>query len=487
MMYRRIFLLALISLSVGNIKAQQPLGAANITTSTSNTGNGKLYSVTDQENLAARAIEFEGQTVTSAEFLANINYYFDISAEFSFVETESNTDNLGMRHRLLQQYHKGLPLEGLAYRVHERNGYVRSANGKAIREINIDVNTILTESHAFDQAVQHLQTKDTTVRSGKKLIVSKNFTFAPESFAVAYQFDIDVSLIERWRISIDARNGQVINKVSLVNTCLVPPPPQYDTGTGLTNYYGSKTIRITKSDTGSSRLIGQTEHGGNIGTYDFKNVNVLMLLLFFKFSEAYDFYSSDNSYTNPYEQPAVSVHWAAEQAYEYYFKKHNRNSFDNNGATITSYVHVDKDMNNAFWTGEILAFGDGSNNNPLVELDVVSHELTHAVTQYEAALTYQYESGALNESFSDIFAKAVEFTTFGDTATWQLARHHREGGIRDMSSPNLKGQPDTYQGEMWYDGSEDNGGVHFNSGVQNFWFYLLSEGGSGVNDRGFSY
>ena len=134
-----------------------------------------------------------------------------------------------------------------------------------------------------------------------------------------------------------------------------------------------------------------------------------------------------------------------------------------------------------------MAFGDGSNNNPLVELDVVGHELTHGVTQYEANLQYYYESGALNESFSDIFGKAVEFDTFGDTATWQLAKHYRDGGLRDMSNPNLKNQPDTYVGDMWYTGYEDSGGVHTNSGVQNFWFYLLCEGGSGVNDHQVSY
>src|SRR5690606_10092700 len=68
-----------------------------------------------------------------------------------------------------------------------------------------------------------------------------------------------------------------------------------------------------------------------------------------------------------------------------------------------------------------------------------------------------------------------------------LARHFRYGGLRDMSSPNLKGQPDTYMGDLWHSGYDDYGGVHTNSGVQNFWFYLLSEGGSGVNDVEYEY
>jgi Zn-dependent metalloprotease len=482
-MAKQILLIFLISFCVGNISAQQPLSTVNSASGTM----ANYYHAGNHKHEAPRAIEFTELSVTATDFLANINHYFSIPAEYTFVETETSTDNLGMRHHLMQQYYKGIPLEGLAYRVHEKNGFVTSANGKAIRDIKLDIHTMLSEEQAFELAVKYVQTKDTIFRSGQKLIVSKNFTFTPESFSVAFQFDIDVSLIERWRISIDARDGQMINKVSLVNTCSAPPPPQFDKGTGMTNYYGSKEIRVEKYENGSSRLVGQTEHGGNIGTYDFRNVSVLSILLFFQFSKAYDFYSADNTYNKPYQMPAVSVQWATEQAYEYFYNKHNRNSFDNNGATITSYVHVDTNLDNAFWTGKILAFGDGSNNNPVVELDVVSHELTHGVTQYEAALSYYFEPGALNESFSDIFAKAVEFTTFGDTATWQLSRYFREGGMRDMSNPNLKGQPDTYLGDMWYDGYEDNGGVHINSGVQNFWFYLLCEGGSGVNDHGDSY
>lgn len=487
-MSKRVLLIILSVFFIGHVMAQKRLNATASAISSSNTGQGIIYYA--NRNEPPRAIEFKEKTVSSSYFLANINSYFNIPAEYTFTEAESNTDNLGMKHRLLQQNYKGIPLEGMGYRVHEKNGFVTSANGKAARDINLDPQITLSEHQAFHLAKQYLQTKDTTVQQGKKLIVSKGFTFAPESFSIAFQFDIDVTLIERWRISIDARNGQMINKVSLVNNCFteketVPPLP-YGTGTGLTNYYGNKTIRVEKYDGGSSRLAGQTEHGGNIGTYDYHNASILAWIFGFSVP-VYDFYSSDTTFNDPYQQTAVSVQWAAEQAFEYYFKKHNRNSFDNNGSSINSYVHVDNGLNNAFWSRGTLLFGDGNNNNPLVELDVVGHELTHGVTQYEAQLQYYYESGALNESFSDIFGKAIEFDTFGDTATWQLAKHYRDGGLRDFSNPNLKNQPDTYAGDMWYNGYEDSGGVHTNSGVQNFWFYLLCKGGSGVNDQQVGY
>jgi Zn-dependent metalloprotease len=487
-MLRRILLFIFVGLSVGQIKAQQ---SSRVTANAvSSSGTGTFYYA--NRNEPPRAIVFKERTVTTSSFLTNINHYFDIPAEFTFVEVESNTDNLGMKHHLLQQYYNGIALEGMGYRAHEKDGFITSVNGKAVRIVKLDTQSTVSEEQAFSLAVKYLHTKDSIYRPGKKLIVSKGFTFTPESFSIAFQFEIDVSLVERWRISINAGNGEVINKVSLVNNCFTEkertPPLPYGTGTGLTRYYGNQTIRVLKYDNGGSVLDGLTENGGRIHTYDYHNASVLPIL--FGFADdvpVYDFYSSNNIFNTPYQKAAVSVQWAAEQAYEYYFKKYNRNSFDNNGGLIKCYVHVDQNFNNAFWTGKLLAFGDGSNNNPLVELDVVSHELTHGVTQNEAQLQYYYESGALNESFSDILGKAVEFNVFGDTATWQLARHYQSGGLRDLSNPNLKNQPDTWLGDLWYTGSDDSGGVHTNSGVQNFWFYLLCKGGSGVNDRQFSY
>ncbi|MFM7858277.1 MAG: M4 family metallopeptidase, partial [Flammeovirgaceae bacterium] len=231
---------------------------------------------------------------------------------------------------------------------------------------------------------------------------------------------------------------------------------------------------------------GETENGGKIETYDYANAS-LWAWIFGANVPLHNFYSSTHVYTDPRHQTAVSVHWAAEKTFEYYFKNHSRNSYDNIGSAIRLLVHVDQNLDNAFWSRNTLLFGDGSNNNPLVELDVVGHEFTHGVTQYEAGLQYLNEPGALNESFSDIFGKAIEFDTFKDTATWQLAKYFRNGGLRDMSNPNLKNQPDTWKGDLWYTDSGDNGGVHYNSGVQNFWYYLLCVGGTGVNDYQLNY
>ena len=120
---------------------------------------------------------------------------------------------------------------------------------------------------------------------------------------------------------------------------------------------------------------------------------------------------TDVNFTDPNDQAGVSVHWATEGTYDYYLTIHNRNSYNNIGGTLFSYVHFDVDYNNAFWDGTRMTYGDGDGFwfSPLVGIDVIGHELTHGVTQYSANLIYANEPGALNESFSDIFGTAVEF------------------------------------------------------------------------------
>ncbi|MDD5482437.1 MAG: M4 family metallopeptidase [Kiritimatiellae bacterium] len=189
----------------------------------------------------------------------------------------------------------------------------------------------------------------------------------------------------------------------------------------------------------------------------------------------------------------------------YYSTVHNRNSYDNSGAKALVNVHYHPDdtaYDNGFWDSYAQAFFffPGKDFGELTVLDVCAHEFTHAVTAYSANLTYQNESGALNESFSDIFGTVIEFACQPDgrgsypdrtagCADWLCGEDSTYPVMtagRDLRDPQRCGQPSKYHGTYWYDGTEDNGGVHVNDGVQNHFFYLLCEGGSGVND-GISY
>jgi len=203
--------------------------------------------------------------------------------------------------------------------------------------------------------------------------------------------------------------------------------------------------------------------------------------------------------TNP-GNPAVDVHWGMEKTYDFYLNVFSRNSFDGNGSIIKQYVNP-KIMNGSYgYPNNASAFGvpynfmsygmgDGSVYKPLVGLDIEGHEFTHLVINNNGngGLTYQAESGALNESFADIFGTCVEFYS-NVNPDWLIGEDVMIGQayMRSMSNPNSgkTPAPDTYKGQYWVNTSSayDKGGVHFNSGVQNFWFYLLCQGGSGLND-----
>jgi PKD repeat protein len=116
-------------------------------------------------------------------------------------------------------------------------------------------------------------------------------------------------------------------------------------------------------------------------------------------------------------------------------------------------------------------------------VDIAAHEITHGLTEFNAGLIYQDESGALNEGYSDIFGTAIEFYAKPSSANWTMGED-LGSPFRSLQNPNAHGDPDTYFGTNWYTGTGDNGGVHTNSQVIGYWYYLLTVGGSGTNDIG---
>jgi len=198
---------------------------------------------------------------------------------------------------------------------------------------------------------------------------------------------------------------------------------------------------------------------------------------------------NNNFVNNHKDKVGASAHWAAEMTYDYFLNNHSRNSFDNNGAKINLYTGEGTD--NAYWDGSDLYFGKAGTltSNDLVSIDVVAHEFAHAVTAYSANLINSNEARSLNESFSDIFGTMVEYYGLNGSGDYLIGEDFwiADGKLRDMQNPNSKNQPDTYQGTYWAAYTANTNKVHTNSGVQNFWFYLLSEGGSGTNDIGNNY
>ncbi|HRH65615.1 MAG TPA: M4 family metallopeptidase [Bacteroidia bacterium] len=426
-----------------------------------------------------------------------LQLYFGMDAGFSLQLLSTETDLIGYTHFRYQQYFKGIPVEGTMWLVHTKGGAVYSMNGVVFQHLKVNSSAVLGENDALTKALAKVGAKKYKWQSPeeeawlKKEQDDPSASFFPKAqlcfaydsrypnnpvYRLAYRFDIYASEpMSRSYVFIDAVNGQVVNvqdRIHEANT----------SGTANTAYAGIQTI-ITDSYAGAYRL-REAGRGAGLGmeTYNLQRGT--------SYAASIDFTDADNLWNNVNankDQYATDAHLATEKTYDYYYSNFGRNSINNAGLKLLSYVHYSANYVNAFWDGTRMTYGDGNATyTPLTSLDIGGHEITHGLTQYTANLNYSYESGALNESFSDCFGTAVEWYADPAHADW-LIGEDIGAAFRSHSNPNAYGQPDTYLGTNWYTGTVDNGGVHTNSGVQNFWFYLLANGGSGTNDIGNAY
>ena len=185
--------------------------------------------------------------------------------------------------------------------------------------------------------------------------------------------------------------------------------------------------------------------------------------------------------SNNSDPHADAAHRYANDTYSFYLNYHNRASIDNISLPITSTVHYGTNYANAFWNGSQMVYGDAY-GFPLAD-DVVAHELTHGVTQFESNLFYYYQSGAINESFSDVWGEFVDLTNGAgnDSATvkWKMGEDVTgHGAYRDMKNPPTYGDPDKMTSPLYVKTASDNGGVHTNSGINNKAVFLMTDGGT---------
>ena len=420
----------------------------------------------------------------------------------------SEKDNMGFVHYRYQQTFAGIPVENAVYIIHVNKGIIISENGKWVRDFpdGLETKAVINKSNALNKALSFVGAKiykwqlpseeaflkreqnnraATFYPKAELVLYSGEENVVPSALRLAYKFDIYAhNPTSRQIVFVDASNGKILGKRELIHTTNA-------TGSAATAYSGTQSI--TTNNTGTTYQLRETGRGNGIQTFNMKTAGT-------NYGAAVDFTDADNIWNNVNtnkDQYATDAHWGAEETYDYYFTRYNRSSVDNAGLALKSYVHVSliaqgySNNINAFWDGSRMSYGDGgvsgsTTYNPLTALDIAGHEISHGVTQYSSNLTYSGESGAMNEGFSDIFGTSIEFYARPTRANW-LIGEDIGAAFRSMSNPNQYSQPDTYHGTYWSTGTADNGGVHTNSGVLNFWYYLLSQGGSGTNDNGLAY
>ncbi len=299
------------------------------------------------------------------------------------------------------------------------------------------------------------------------IYVPSDYNFEKPNWVLAYEIDVRAQqpLLSK-RLTIDASNGSIIFQENRL--CSFVP------GTAVTRYHGTKTIETTAANGGF--VLNDQTRGTGITT---RNLNTGDL-----------FFDDDNTWDNAnaaMDEIAGDAHWGTAATFDFYNDLLGYNGIDANGRGVNSDVHLPDA--NAYWDGATTLYGDGipgtDLDQPFTYINIIAHEVTHAVTEFSSGLIYAGESGAMNESISDIIGMSVENQTNPGSVDWLVGQEASSTGyyFRNMANPKELQMADTYDGDFWFDGN----GVHTNSSIGNYWFYLLVTGETDVNDNGYAY
>lgn len=379
-------------------------------------------------------------------------------------------------HERFHQFYNGVRVFGAQIIVHRKEGKIYFINGSLYDNISIDTKPQLSSSSAVEIALNHSGISDLKVREEPELVIFPS----KERFILSYRLVLE-KFGTRLVYFVDAKNGDIIASYNDI---------KYQAAIGLgTGTWGDKK-KFSAFFQNSVYYPDDRMRPARIYTLDMKN----------------DYYygywtTTTNNVWN--DGALVDAHVFSGWTYDYFYKVHERDGLDNNNMRIRVFVHYGYNYNNAFWDGDDIVFGDGDGvyyRNFSSALDVVTHELTHGVTQFSSNLIYWGESGALNEAFSDIMGVCAEFY-FQPPGYGRLYSDWWEGedifinfgqAFRYFDDPSRKTfwagpYPDHYS-KRYYGSSYDNEFVHINSSIANHCFYLLANGGtnktSGISVQG---
>ena len=447
--------------------------------------------------------------------------------EQEFVARQQWKDNQGAQHLRLQQHYQGVPVYGSEIIVHaDQATTVQGLNGRYIASpTTLNPVPTVNETDAVATSLARFRREGTlqsltpeqqrllnyTKPSAELMILPSWEASKP---TLAWRVLVRPNMLDHWEVFIDAHTGQLISRTNLTCTFIpdvampnkpaapahehthrtsVTPTaaPWQETAAGKgsgTDLNGVNRPMETWQDGGFNYLVDATKdmfRGGNVAaikdlegvliTYDAERVA--------KPTSVTVVNAQGTSFSDP---AAVSAHYNASLAYDYFRNVHRRNAIDGRGGNVLSIVNFVNDdgseMDNAFWNGEYMVYGNGDRGfKPLAGgTDVGGHEMSHGVIGSTANLVYRNQSGAINEHIADVFGVLIdaEDYTLGEDVI--LPEVFPSGAMRDMEDPHNGGeslddngwQPD-HMREL-YTGDEDNGGVHINSGIPNRAFFLIA-------------
>lgn len=407
-------------------------------------------------------------------------------------------DKLGYEHAVFDQYYQGVPYWGQRLVGHFDNSgqlYLVTARYAPTPPTTLNVTPTVTAEQAIYTATSDLGATGLIRRSSPLLRQLLNYDGPQANLYVwskqgvgdphlVWHVLIRPNLRDLWYYFVDAHSGEVLEAYNNTQS----EGPATATATDLNGV--SQTIHTYESG-GVYRLIDASREmwvSGQSNPFDSPQgaiVTYEMGGIIFLGGNLDWIESNDNTWS---DATSVSAHYHTGLVYQYYYLQHGRESVDNQGGNMISVIHVPNDngtpMDNAYWNGSYVSLGDGASYfTPLAgALDVMAHEFTHGVIDYTVQLEYQYQSGALNESYADVGGALVDDDDWLIGEDIVVPQYFPSGAMRDMANPHNGAQPGDFD---WQPAtmseyvdmplSEDNGGVHVNSGIPNHAAYLIGD------------
>ncbi len=407
------------------------------------------------------------------------------------VLVRQETDPLaGMVHRRFAQHYRGLPVFGGEVILHDQNGITRSLTGKYFDITDLSLTPVVTAESAAATLRSTLETgRSPQLKAAPGLIV---YPVSDSDVRLAWLMTFTAGREYSMSGVVDAHSGAILTFFSNVMN------------------ENSGAIGLGRGYHGEAVKLATTLSGGKYYLADEQRIRPIVQLTYDGKLGGYIPTSTDNSFNSSSE--AVNAHQFLGFVYDFFYTALGRSGINGSNLDVIAYVNDSSSGNkdNAYWTGEdlMMVFGtpSGAGGQQLAAaIDVVAHELSHGVTQFSSNLVYAYESGALNEAFSDVMGAAVEFA-FQPVGTGLLQADWFNGedghieystaGCRNLADPNTNSQlrnagfPQNYWyadpshlsqqiPPLYYRGNlVDIGGVHLNSTIFGHAFYLLASGGT---------
>ncbi len=421
--------------------------------------------------------------------------FLEINRSDQFIKAPNASINQEERVEHFDQYYNGIKVEGGGYNLHYMNGKIYLAHGHYVKINNLDINPTLAPETAIEKFANFKKIPINQIIDSKSPLIiceiskEKVNGILSTTPVLIYQIRLFTDNSNNDEVGyVDAHTSEIV-LTSSIGSNISP------VGTFATRYSGMQTAN-TEIYSLKYHLIDYSR-GNGIHVRNLKGSTNPT------YDESAEITDNDNNWTAAEyhaneDDMALDIHWTLQKIYDHLYNVYGKNSFDNNGRAINAYIHygTNNQKDASFWEPflKVLEFGDGDVNfGPIASVDAVAHEYGHGITDFQIGWALTPTFSKFNEGLSDIWGAILEYRIHPNN-TWKIGEQItlNYGCLRNLQSPGdpnaLQKIADTYLGPTYNSLTETSqSGIYMRSGVFSHWFYLLVNGGIGINELGNKY